>query len=43
MFNIPTVNIKATGDNLLVLSYLFGVTIDEILIIDKGEQVQKSA
>ena len=84
MFNIPTVNIKATGenismlrkklglsvkdiqtacgfgtpqavykwqqglalptvDNLLVLSYLFGVTIDEIIVVDKSEQVQKSA
>ena len=81
MFNIPTVNMKATGenivklrkdaglsvrdiqnacgfgtpqavykwqqglalptvDNLLVLSC---VTIDEILVVDKGEQVQKSA
>lgn len=77
-FNIPTVNIKATGenivrlrkeaglsvkdiqnacgfgtpqavykwqqglalptvDNLLVLSYLFGVTIDEIIIVDKED------
>lgn len=77
MFNIPTVNIKATGenivrlrkenglsvkdiqlacgfgtpqavykwqqglalptvDNLLVLSYLFGVTIDEIIVFDKS-------
>lgn len=84
MFNIPIVNIKATGenivklrkksglsvkdiqyacgfgtpqavykwqqglalptvDNLLVLSYLFGVTIDEIIVVDKDEQVQKSA
>ena len=84
MFNIPTVNIKGTGenivklrkkaglsvkdiqnacgfgtpqavykwqqglalptvDNLLVLSYLFGVTIDEIIVVDKYEQVQKSA
>ena len=84
MFNIPTVNIKATGenivrlrkevglsvkdiqdacgfgtpqavykwqqglalptvDNLLVLATLFGVTIDEILIVDKNEHVQKSA
>ena len=84
MFNIPTVNIKATGesivklrkkaglsvkdiqeacgfgtpqavykwqqglalptvDNLLVLSYLFDVTIDEILVVEKNEQVRKSA
>ena len=84
MFNIPTVNIKATGenivklrkdaglsvrdiqnacgfgtpqavykwqqgltlptvDNLLVLSYLFGVTIDEIIVVANDEQAQKSA
>ena len=32
-----------TVDNLLVLSYLFGVTIDEIIVVDNDEQAQKSA
>ena len=84
MFNIPIVDMKATGenivrlrkavglsvkdiqevfgfgtpqaiykwqqglalptiDNLVILSALFEVTIDEILIIDEAEQVRKSA
>ena len=33
----------STIDNLVILSALFEVTIDEILIIDEAEQVRKSA
>lgn len=84
MFNIPTVNIKATGenivklrkakglsvkdiqevcgfgtpqaiykwqqglalptiDNLVLLAYLFEVTIDEIIVVEKDLDVQISA
>lgn len=83
MFNIPTVNVKATGenivrlrkkaglsvkdiqdvcgfatpqaiykwqqglalptvDNLVLLAYMFGVTVDEILVVDKNNQAKSA-
>ena len=36
-------NAMPTIDNLVVLSAVFGVTIDEILVVDKNMQAQISA